>query len=39
MTQIDEAKLEEFVGQAVGDMAAAISGLLLHVGSNPERNP
>ena len=32
MPQIDEAKLEEFVGQAVGDMAAAISGLLLHVG-------
>ena len=32
MTQIDGAKLEDFVGQAVGDMAAAISGLLLHVG-------
>jgi SAM-dependent methyltransferase len=32
MTQIDGAELEEFVGQAVGDMAAAISGLLLHVG-------
>lgn len=32
MTQIDEARLEQFVGQAVGDMAAAISGLLVHVG-------
>jgi 2-polyprenyl-3-methyl-5-hydroxy-6-metoxy-1,4-benzoquinol methylase len=29
---IDEAKLETFVGQAVTDMAAAISGLLLHIG-------
>jgi SAM-dependent methyltransferase len=32
MTQIDGAKLEAFAGRAVGDMAAAISGLLLHVG-------
>jgi SAM-dependent methyltransferase len=29
---IDEAKLEAFVGQAVTDMGAAISGLLLHLG-------
>jgi len=32
MTQIDQARLERFVGQAIGDMAAAISGLLLHIG-------
>ncbi len=31
-TTIDPAKLEAFVGQAVGDMGAAISGLLLHIG-------
>jgi len=30
--QIDTAKLEAFVGQAVTDMGAAISGLLLHIG-------
>jgi hypothetical protein len=29
---IDEAKLEAFVGQALVDMGAAISGLLLHIG-------
>jgi hypothetical protein len=29
---IDEAKLNAFVGQAVVDMGAAISGLLLHIG-------
>lgn len=29
---IDQAKLEGFVGQAVVDMGAAISGLLLHLG-------
>jgi SAM-dependent methyltransferase len=29
---MDEAKLEAFVGQAVVDMGAAISGLLLHLG-------
>lgn len=29
---IDEARLEAFVGQAVTDMGAAISGLLLHIG-------
>ena len=29
---IDEAKLEAFVAQAVLDMGAAISGLLLHIG-------
>jgi SAM-dependent methyltransferase len=29
---IDQTKLEAFVGQAVVDMAAAISGLLLHIG-------
>ncbi len=28
----DEAKLHAFVGQAVVDMGAAISGLLLHIG-------
>jgi SAM-dependent methyltransferase len=32
MTQIDQARLEQFVGQAVGEMAAAISGLLVHIG-------
>jgi SAM-dependent methyltransferase len=32
MTEIDQARLERFVGQAVGDMAAAISGLLVHLG-------
>jgi hypothetical protein len=31
-TTIDQAKLEAFAGQAVGDMGAAISGLLLHIG-------
>src|ERR1700729_3462532 len=31
-TPLDEAKLEAFVGQAVTDMGAAISGLLLHIG-------
>jgi SAM-dependent methyltransferase len=29
---LDEARLEAFVGQAVVDMGAAISGLLLHIG-------
>ncbi len=29
---VDKAKLEAFVGQAVTDMGAAISGLLLHIG-------
>jgi hypothetical protein len=29
---IDDAKLEAFAGQAVTDMGAAISGLLLHIG-------
>jgi 2-polyprenyl-3-methyl-5-hydroxy-6-metoxy-1,4-benzoquinol methylase len=29
---IDQAKLEAFLGQAVTDMGAAISGLLLHIG-------
>jgi SAM-dependent methyltransferase len=29
---IDQARLEAFVGQAVVDMGAAISGLLLHIG-------
>lgn len=29
---IDQAKLEAFIGQAVVDMGAAISGLLLHLG-------
>jgi hypothetical protein len=32
MTEIDQARLERFVGRAVGDMAAAISGLLVHLG-------
>jgi hypothetical protein len=32
MTTIDDSKLENFVHQAVGGMAAAISGLLLHIG-------
>jgi 2-polyprenyl-3-methyl-5-hydroxy-6-metoxy-1,4-benzoquinol methylase len=31
-TTLDEARLEAFVGQAVVDMGAAISGLLLHLG-------
>jgi SAM-dependent methyltransferase len=29
---MDEAKLNAFMGQAVGDMAAAISGLMVHLG-------
>src|SRR4029078_302001 len=29
---IDQARLEAFVGQAVTDMGAAISGLMLHIG-------
>lgn len=32
MTEIDQERLEWFVGQPVGDMAAAISGLLVHLG-------
>jgi SAM-dependent methyltransferase len=32
MTQIDQEKLEQFTHQAVGDMGAAISGLLVHIG-------
>ncbi|HST64618.1 MAG TPA: class I SAM-dependent methyltransferase [Mycobacteriales bacterium] len=32
MTTIDDAKLQAFVGQAVTDMGATISGLLLHLG-------
>jgi SAM-dependent methyltransferase len=32
VSKIDEAKLGAFVGQAVTDMGAAISGLLLHIG-------
>jgi SAM-dependent methyltransferase len=32
VSTIDEAKLGAFVGQAVTDMGAAISGLLLHIG-------
>ncbi len=32
MAPLDTAKLEAFVGQAVTDMGAAISGLLLHIG-------
>jgi SAM-dependent methyltransferase len=32
MTTINEQKLEQFVGRAVTDMGAAISGLLLHLG-------
>ena len=32
LATIDEAKLEAFVGQAVVDMGAAISGLMLHLG-------
>ena len=30
--RLDEAALEEFVHQAVGDLAAAISGLMVHLG-------
>jgi len=30
--RLDEAVLEQFVHQAVGDLAAAISGLMLHLG-------
>jgi SAM-dependent methyltransferase len=32
MSTIDDGKLQAFVGQAVTDMGAAISGLLLHLG-------
>lgn len=30
--RLDEAALEQFVNQAVGDLAAAISGLMVHLG-------
>ena len=30
--RLDEGALEQFVHQAVGDLAAAISGLMLHLG-------
>jgi len=30
--RLDEAALEQFVHQAVGDLAAAVSGLMLHLG-------
>ena len=30
--RLDEAALEEFVHQAVGDLAAAVSGLMVHLG-------
>ena len=29
---VDQAKLEAFMGQAVGDLGAAISGLMVHIG-------
>jgi SAM-dependent methyltransferase len=32
MGHIDQARADQFLGQAVGDMAAAISGLLVHIG-------
>ena len=32
MTTIDETKLEQFMGQAVGDLGAAISGLMVYMG-------
>jgi hypothetical protein len=32
MTTIDQERLADFVGRAVGDMAAAASGLLVHLG-------
>ena len=32
MHMIDETKLETFMGQAVGDLGAAISGLMVHLG-------
>ncbi|WP_407937028.1 class I SAM-dependent methyltransferase [Kineosporia babensis] len=32
MTAVDESKLHAFVGQAVTDLGAAISGLMLHLG-------
>ncbi len=32
ISTVDDAKLQAFVGQAVTDMGAAISGLLLHIG-------
>jgi ubiquinone/menaquinone biosynthesis C-methylase UbiE len=32
MTTIDEAKLETFMGQAVNDLGAAISGLMVYIG-------
>ena len=30
--RLDEAALEQFVHQAVGDLAASISGLMVHLG-------
>ncbi|HEX5094369.1 MAG TPA: class I SAM-dependent methyltransferase [Acidimicrobiia bacterium] len=32
MTAIDEAKLDAFMGQAIGDLGAAISGLMVYLG-------
>ncbi|HEX3223894.1 MAG TPA: class I SAM-dependent methyltransferase [Nocardioides sp.] len=32
MPRLDEAVLEQFVHQAVGDLAAAVSGLMVHLG-------
>jgi SAM-dependent methyltransferase len=32
MTAVDEAKLETFMGQALGDLGAAISGLMVYLG-------
>jgi ubiquinone/menaquinone biosynthesis C-methylase UbiE len=32
MTSVDEAKLEAFMGQALGDLGAAISGLMVYLG-------
>ena len=29
---MDEQKLQEFMGQAVGDLGAAISGLMVYLG-------
>ena len=32
MTTIDETRLEQFMGQAVGDLGAAVSGLMVYLG-------
>ena len=32
MVMVDDVKLEAFMGQALGDLGAAISGLMVYIG-------